>query len=132
MGALLRSITFALAFKCFFADDGPLGPDEEHDPIHKRLRLSSEETDDPTSTPSAYSVVALPRKSSQFKIHTPQTLEVNIYPLHSCFSFGARGELRGDDDGDGNERRSGSGSGQRRAIEGIQLWVYSLSHIIDV
>lgn len=52
-------------------DDGPMGSDEEPKPDHKRLRLSSEETDDPASTPSAYSVVALPRKSSQFKSCTP-------------------------------------------------------------
>lgn len=64
---------------CIFADDGPVGSDEEPEPVHKRLRLSSEEADDPASTPSAYSVVALPRKSWLFKNCTPCTLKATIF-----------------------------------------------------
>lgn len=64
----------------FFTDEGPMGSDEEPELARKRLRLSSEETDDPTSTTSAYSVVALPRKSSQL---TNCTLE-HSKPVFTC------------------------------------------------
>ncbi|MCJ8743056.1 hypothetical protein PDJAM_G00089340 [Pangasius djambal] len=62
----VSSVTFTqdtdgtIILHCAQNDDGPMGSDEEPEPIHKRLRLSSEETDDPASTPTAYSVVALP------------------------------------------------------------------------
>ncbi|KAF7693880.1 cyclin-D-binding Myb-like transcription factor 1 isoform X2 [Silurus meridionalis] len=62
----VSSVTFTqdtdgtIILHCAQNDDGPVGSDEEAEPIHKRLRLSSEDTDDPASTPSAYSVVALP------------------------------------------------------------------------
>ncbi|XP_027007394.2 cyclin-D-binding Myb-like transcription factor 1 isoform X1 [Tachysurus fulvidraco] len=62
----VSSVTFTqdtdgtIILHCTQNDEGPIGSDEEPEPIHKRLRLSSEETEDPASTPSAYSVVALP------------------------------------------------------------------------
>ncbi|KAK3517823.1 hypothetical protein QTP70_018978, partial [Hemibagrus guttatus] len=62
----VSSVTFTqdtdgtIILHCSQNDEGPMGSDEEPEPIHKRLRLSSEDTEDPASTPSAYSVVALP------------------------------------------------------------------------
>ncbi|KAF5897187.1 cyclin-D-binding Myb-like transcription factor 1, partial [Clarias magur] len=62
----VSSVTFTqdtdgtIILHCSQNDDGPMCSDDELEPVHKRLRLSSEETDDPTSTQSAYSVVALP------------------------------------------------------------------------
>ncbi|XP_053365101.1 cyclin-D-binding Myb-like transcription factor 1 isoform X2 [Clarias gariepinus] len=62
----VSSVTFTqdtdgtIILHCSQNDDGPMGSDEELEPVHKRLRLSSEETDDPASAQSTYSVVALP------------------------------------------------------------------------
>ncbi|XP_062850943.1 cyclin-D-binding Myb-like transcription factor 1 [Trichomycterus rosablanca] len=62
----VSSVTFTqdtdgtIILHCTQNEDGHIGSDEEAEPIHKRLRLSSEENDDSIATPSAYSVVTLP------------------------------------------------------------------------
>ncbi|TSK13324.1 Cyclin-D-binding Myb-like transcription factor 1 [Bagarius yarrelli] len=62
----VSSVTFTqdtdgtIILHCAQNDVETTGSDEEPEHVHKRLRLSSEEADDPASMPAAYSVVALP------------------------------------------------------------------------
>ncbi|XP_076861335.1 cyclin-D-binding Myb-like transcription factor 1 [Brachyhypopomus gauderio] len=58
---------------CAQNDDGDLGSDDEAEPIHKRLRLSNEDTEDSSDSPPSYSVVTLPISESDESFEVTMT-----------------------------------------------------------